>query len=473
MDAIRTFLSKTKADTVRIDIVGDAMIDEYYSVDAKRISPEFPIPILRANDEFPDVTRPGGATNVCSQFRHFNSNIRFFGLLDEYGADVLQESEINYLDSVMLPEYHHIPIKRRFYDKLFPLCRFDIETKNYGLDCGRLRELQKRLLKQFANRPDRAPVTLYSNYNKGVFSGFESSWANRPHDPNITIVDPNSERPIEVWRGCDIIKPNEHEAQAITGKDRWQDQAAIIKDRCKCTAVVITQGGSGVVGIVGNDLFEYHPSHDTIPESVIGAGDCFMAFLSMAIARGMEVPQAAEVAFHAAAIYVTRKYNKPIAPWDLHKAVDPIEAKIHSSADDLSEHLCHMHGSKVFTNGCFDILHSGHVSMLRFAKQQGDILIVGVDDDENVRAQKGETRPVNNLSDRMSLLACLDFVDFVVPFHGSPANVIEKLLPVDFLVKGQDWKADKLLGRELVGEVVLAPVIEGKSSTKIIERIKQ
>ncbi len=478
MSAIQQFLDLNKSAKIKISVVGDMVIDEYHQVTADTISPEFPIPILLSPSGKPHTVRPGGASNVCCQFRHFNTDIQFFGLIDLYGDDVLRLGGIDATYSVRLPEEYHIPLKKRYYDGQFPLVRLDNEAANYGIKDKEIHQkLQSMLLGKYDDT-SQADVTIFSNYNKGVFTDYECNWTDvgQAHQSSwvkgITIVDPNSERPVECWAGCTILKPNNKEARVITGTDNWKAQCDQLQKRTNCKAVVITQGGHGVVGSVEGKYFEYRPRHDTIPESVIGAGDCFIAFLAMAVAHEMSIPDATEVAFEAAAIYVKRKYNEPIAPWDLHRTTDPIAAKIHNSGDDLAYHLQFVPGSRVFTNGCFDILHTGHINTLRLAKQQGDLLIVGVDSDENVSKQKGPTRPINPISERMELLSCLDCVDFVVPFTGSPADIIEKLLPVDILVKGGDWDVDRILGRELVGKVVLVPTIKDKSTTAVVNRIK-
>ncbi len=481
MDAIKRFLDYNKGTRVKISVVGDMVIDEYHQVTADTISPEFPIPILLSSDGKPHITRPGGASNVCCQLRHFNADVQFFGFIDAYGEDVLGAAGINTQYSVQLPREHHIPLKKRYYDGQFPLVRLDVETPNYGIKDKKIhQQLQAMLLSKYDNE-SQADVTIFSNYNKGVFTDYEHNWADvgTVHQSSwvkgTTIVDPNSERPVECWAGCTILKPNDKEAKVITGTDNWKAQCDQLHKRTNCKTVVITQGGHGVVGSVEGKYFEYRPRHDTVPESVIGAGDCFIAFLTMAVAREMSIPDAAEVAFEAAAIYVNRKYNEPIAPWSLHRATDPIAAKIYDSADDLAEHLQFVPGSRVLSNGCFDILHNGHVDSLKFAKKTADILIVAVNSDDSIRRLKGKGRPLTELQDRINLLASLEMVDFVIAFdEDTPIEVIRKLRP-KILVKGEEYRHKKVAGSDEVEKVFYAPMRKVReeiiSTSKLLETL--
>jgi D-beta-D-heptose 7-phosphate kinase/D-beta-D-heptose 1-phosphate adenosyltransferase len=216
-----------------------------------------------------------------------------------------------------------------------------------------------------------------------------------------------------------------------------------------------------LVGIIDGEWFEYSPQKKIEAISVIGAGDCFVAFLALALGCGFDIAESAEIAFEAGAVYVQRKYNKPVSPSDLISSSKKVDVSLLRKMD------CKL----VFTNGCFDILHVGHLELLRKAKTFGDKLVVAVNSDESIQRLKGDGRPINCLEDRMEMLASLEFVDFVVSFEeDTPYNLIQEIMP-EVLVKGKDWNGN-VVGSDLVKQVEIVEMIPGRSTTKIIEKVK-
>ena len=277
MNTIKSFLEKNKDHRVHIAVVGDIGIDEYYSVVANRVSPEFPIPVLLSGDHTPHVTAPAMAGNVGTQAKHFNVDVGLFSFVDRYCDKVLNDSGIGSAGCVWLPEDCHSPIKRRFYDGNFPLSRWDIEKPKYGCDNTSLKSLQNELFNSFLKR-QMADVVILSDYDKGVFSlNGKKRWA-RMEVP--TIVDPKN-GPLEDWEGCYIFKPNMKEAQELSGCGEWKDQCKYFHHILACKAVVITRGGKGVVGSIDGKYFEYIPDKKVNKESEIGAGDCCCIFLKI------------------------------------------------------------------------------------------------------------------------------------------------------------------------------------------------
>lgn len=447
MEVVRKFLDLDLGGKINVAVVGDTMIDEYHHVHVSRISPEFPIPVMLSENSEPDESVPGGAANVAYQFRHFNANAMLVGVINER-AERAYRGRMN-LDHARHVRTSLVPRKKRFYHDGFPLCRFDVERPQYG---------KPQFLKNTVFSIPNADVTIFSDYNKGLF---DTDWY-KPYVKNtLSIVDPKND--LSKWRGCSILKPNSVEAEKLTGIKGWMMQCECLMKEVGCKAVVITHGGDGVVGHDGTDFFHYQPPKPSpAPRSVIGAGDCFMAFLAMAVARGMSLIEASAVAFEAGAIYVRNKHNKPISRLDFskhcgNKLVIP---------DDLS---LPRKGKLVFTNGCFDILHAGHLDTLEYARSCGDALVVAVNSDASVRRLKGDNRPINTLERRMRLLASLDCVDYVVSFdENTPIGVIETIHP-DILVKGGDYLPSEVVGREVVSDIRLAPLTPGLSSTKLLE----
>jgi D-beta-D-heptose 7-phosphate kinase / D-beta-D-heptose 1-phosphate adenosyltransferase len=453
MNAIQKFLGLCDKKR-KITIVGDCLLDLYYDVNAERVSPEFPIPVLRREDETPYHVCPGGAGNVAAQFRHFNIDARFIGLVNETSTFVLKDCGVDIGGCILI---ENIPIKKRYYQEEFPICRLDIEKKDYGLTIENLKQLQSQLFENY--KKFSSDVVIFSDYNKGLFSDLglgTDCWVNYYANP-ITIVDPKG-GPVSRWKGCSVIKPNAKEAAELSGESDWRKQCAYFQKETACTACVITQGATGVVGTVMGNEFEYFPNKEIVASSVIGAGDCFVGFLAMALSYNMDILEAVEVAFHAGAIYVQRKHNKAVAPYEFTKFVKP-------------EWLINRDFKLVFTNGCYDIIHEGHLSTLSFAKSKGDKLVVALDDDNSVKKLKGNTRPILPLEERKKIIANLEMVDFVVEFSGgNPYNIIQTIKP-DVLVKGEDCQSP--IGSDVVPEVYLAPLASGKSTTNIIEKIRK
>jgi D-beta-D-heptose 7-phosphate kinase/D-beta-D-heptose 1-phosphate adenosyltransferase len=273
--------------------------------------------------------------------------------------------------------------------------------------------------------------------------------------------------------GCDVFKPNAAEAKTITGETDWKKQCRIIKDIVKCKHVVITQSGNGVVGL-SEDYFEYRPK-TTIRNvaSTIGAGDSFVAILSLALGCNMPIQEAIKYAFEAGAEYVKAKHNRPITPYELHRRIDPLHSKIMSkeSIAVLREGV-YSNLRWVWTNGVYDLIHAGHLKCLQEAKKLGDKLIVGINSDESVRRLKGYPRPIQPLLERQQVVAGLECVDFVVSFEEDTPYEIIKMLHPDVLVKGSHYTKEDISGNDLVKEVYLIDLVPGSSTTNIVERIK-
>lgn len=454
---IEKFLTCNKEKRLKIGILGDAVVDEYFAVKVSRISPEFPIQVLHSTKDQPEKALPGGAANVAYQTKHFNVDCQLFCLCTQYSESIFQKAGLQtnceYVNSV--------PIKRRFYDGNYALTRWDVEDSTYHIPEAARERLFEKFCKFLETGPD---IVILSDYNKGLFTpDFCHRVVKKCKKYNVkTIVDPKK-GPVEKWRGCTYFKPNNKEAADLTGYFDWRDQANYLSTHLGCENVLITHGGEGVRGIARGLQFFYDVNLNLEAQSVIGAGDCFSASLAMALSYGFSPQEAVRLAFAAGAVYVKAKYNQPITPYDLCKHFDPIRAKY------LEPQLF---GKVVFTNGCLDVLHFAHIKLLEYAKAQGDCLVVGINSDESVRRLKGNTRPINPLIHRMHMLASLQMVDFVIPFEeDDPYQLIKRLGKVDVLVKGGDYTADKIIGADLVKEVKISPFVDGLSTTNLIKKI--
>lgn len=453
-DIIKEFLNRNRNKKLNIHCVGDAMVDEYYKVKVNRISPEFPMPIMTMLDDTP-VSKPGGIANVAYQFKHFNVTHTLMCFPDKKADRVFNKHQIY---------RHHIcdiraklPLKKRFLDNGIQVHRLDVEIPNSGLSEDSIDFFHDSMISLINRTNMRPDVVIFSDYNKGFF--YDGSL----HAPNLypnakTIVDPKK-APLSVWKGCTIFKPNTAEAEQLTGRKTWKEQAKHLQNELQCEAVVITASGDRVAGVWKDDFFCYMPNQSVSVNSSVGAGDCFGAFFAMAVGHEFTVPEAVEIAYKAGAVYVQHQMNSPVCPAELAEdgLVDPRD-------------LVNRSFKLVFTNGCFDVLHKGHMETLKFAKSKGDKLVVAVNTDESVKRLKGESRPVVPLEHRMAVLASLKFVDYVVPFgKDTPLDVIKCIKP-DVLVKGGEYDLENIIGADVVKEVHRAPMIEGVSTSRLLAK---
>jgi len=433
----------------KIAVIGDVVLDEYYNVIANRVSPEFPIPVLLSKDGKPEKVSLGAAANVCKQFSNFNFDLSLFSFIDTKVLDL--SGPINTDGCVLAGS---VPVKKRFYSDGFPLCRIDSEESNYAL--SEINTYRKQIFSNFCSSGP-FDVVIFSDYNKGLFD-YSSNLINCLNDSAISIVDPKK-GPIERWKGCSIIKPNSNEAREISGEEDPKKQCEYFMKKTECQAVLITQGASGVFGNVMGVWFEYRPSKPLFAKSVVGAGDCFMAFLGMCMAHSIDIRKAVEIAFGACSVYVDKLYNAPIYPYQIcEKIIDP-------------RNLINRDFSLSFTNGCFDILHPGHIKLLEFAKSKADKLVVALNTDASVKKQNKSHPLINDLDHRKCMMAALECVDFIVSFSDeTPYEIIKKIQP-DVLVKGSDWQEP--IGSDIVSKTYSFDLFNGYSTTSIIEKIKQ
>lgn len=495
MNILKNFLSKIENKKLKIVIVGDSLIDEYYAVRVNRISPEFPIPVLLSENDKPISVVPGGAANVCHQMKHWNVEAHLLSVLTSQGSQILEDHGVNIHWSVFMRGEWQMPRKKRFYDGDFPLDRWDVEAKNVNsTKTAEWENARNLLFSQFQKMTEKVnpDMVVLSDYGKGIFlkgdNGLSIKIIKHCNDNKIpVIVDPKTVS-NELWSGCDIIKPNAEWARAfcdkyadeMSGNTDWKDEMKFIATSLKAKEVVLTDSGNGV-GVYENDegKSQFFKSPDLsqrrpIIRSVIGAGDCFCAFFTMAKSLGFSLKESVGIAFKGASAYIEDKHNSPVTPYMFHKWFDPIGAK-KVSPEQLEKIKEQLPNQKwVWTNGCFDLIHTGHLKTFEEAKRLGDKLVIGLNTDESVQSLKGEKRPILPFSERESLLAHLQYVDFVVPIkEKTPASIIEKITP-NVIVKGGDYQVKDIAGHEVVGEenVHIIPLIEGISTSKIIERIK-
>ncbi len=467
----------------RVLIVGDLILDRYITGDVQRISPEAPIPVLAAAHE---EERLGGAGNVAANLRAMDARVEVIGAVGQDGAGEVLLGLLGGIDvgtaGCVRDRERPTTVKARLISGVQQMLRVDWErARPLGA------EAEGRLLAGLAERVAAADAVVLSDYGKGVLTPAVLRAAiDAARVAGVPVlVDPKG-KDFSRYRGATLLTPNRKEAEEALGRrienlDDLPAAAAELKQTAELEQSLITLGSDGICFLERDGRFERVPTVARAVFDVTGAGDTVIAHLALALGARLELEAAVHLANHAAGIVVARRGAASVDRAELRAALGSFEARAGKvlEAADLEPLVAEWRAEGrriVFTNGCFDVLHAGHVQYLRWARSQGDVLIVGVNDDASVRRLKGETRPVNPLGDRLLVLAALEMVDAAVAFgEDTPEALIRRVTP-HFLVKGEDWRDKGVVGQEWVeshgGRVLLAPLLAGRSTTAILERSK-
>lgn len=470
-------LSVPDFSSLRVVVGGDAMLDDYWFGDAARISPEAPVPVVHATHR---EQRAGGAANVAMNLAALGVAVHFVGAVgrDASGrqlAELMQRGgvEAKLAQDDALPTIHKLRVLARNQQ----LIRLDSEQK--------LDKLAPEFNRLVEATTDKQQVVVLSDYGKGTLARIDELLPRLKRKSCRVLIDPKG-RDFERYRGCYCLTPNQSEFAAVAGA--WSDEseflekAKALRETLALDYLLVTRGERGMT-MVGKDIDVIDLAAEAREVfDVTGAGDTVIATLAGAIAAGLSIADAAGLANLAASIVVGKIGVAQVTPTELKTALHRrgYGGRGAVTADELEGILneARQRGSRiVMTNGCFDILHAGHVSYLEEAKALGDQLVVAVNDDASVARLKGASRPINPLADRMAVLTGLASVDWVVPFSDdTPARLIERLKP-DVLVKGGDWRVDQIAGADSVlargGEVRVLAFKPGRSTSGVIEAIRR
>jgi D-beta-D-heptose 7-phosphate kinase / D-beta-D-heptose 1-phosphate adenosyltransferase len=461
----------------KVLIVGDLMLDRYWSGGTGRISPEAPVPVVNVSGS---EDRPGGAANVAVNVATLGAKVTLLGMCGhDENARILKEKlssfDIN-CEFFEVPERDTIT-KLRVMSRNQQLLRLDFEKSFADVD-------KSALLTTFNQALDDVDIVILSDYAKGCLSDPQSLIRAAKQKGKKVIVDPKGSD-FGKYANATLITPNVAELYAVVGEqDNEQSlvaSAQSLKASLSLDGLLLTRSEDGMTLFeTGEDEFHL-PAKAKEVYDVTGAGDTVVSTLAVALASRLPMQAACVLANLAASVVVGKLGTSTVTNTELALAVG--EQSVHLDGGVMSEEqlAIAMRASKsrgeriVMTNGCFDILHSGHVSYLEEAAQLGDRLIVAVNTDRSVTELKGPGRPVNNVNRRMAVLAGLSAVDWVVPFEeDTPQRLIARLLP-DILVKGGDYKIEDIAGgKEVIengGEVKVLTFEDGVSTTGIIERI--
>ena len=458
-------------------VAGDVMLDRYLFGATGRISPEAPVPVVHVNKT---DDRPGGAANVAVNLAGLGATTRLLGLV---GEDAAAESLLSILSGLGIDcdftssADRPTITKTRVQSRGQQLIRLDEENAAVMAGDAMLSALTKSI--------EGAGAVVLSDYGKGALSDVSALIGVCRTAGVPVLVDPKG-RDFTKYRGASLITPNQSEFEAVAGVCETDDElvhhARQMIDDLDLSALLITRSEKGMLLLEsgGEPLFLSTQAREVY--DVTGAGDTVIATLAGALASGQDLASAAALANLAAGLVVRKIGVASVTPGELrvslHQRGQGGRGLV--NADELHAMVLESRARDeriIMTNGCFDVLHAGHVSYLEEAKSLGDRLIVAVNDDDSVRRLKGDSRPINALEDRLLVLAGLAAVDWVVPFsEDTPAVLIERMLP-DVLVKGGDYSPDEIVGAKEVlkngGEVRVLPFRDGHSSSRIIDRLRE
>lgn len=465
--------------TPKILVIGDLILDQYLWGSCERISPEAPVQIVNIDSENFVL---GGAGNVVNNLISLGAKVDLISVISNSETSKMLKRLLKEIgvDSKYLVFQKNIvnSKKSRIISSQQQVVRFDQETTD-EIDTN----TQNFIVDIFHKIVNNYDVILLSDYNKGVLTNkLTKKIINISKKNNLRVlVDPKGSD-YSKYKGAFLLTPNKKEASEASKTNIVDDESLTnaiiqIKTLCELEISIITLSEQGIA-IYDNNL-RTHPTVTREVFDVTGAGDTILASLGFALASGYNIDEAVKFSNLAAGV-VVGKIGSSTAT--INEIIQHESSLIESSSSrniktldeiiNLSKEVRSKGKKIVFTNGCFDLLHSGHVKYLEIAKSFGDILIVGLNSDKSVINLKGKDRPINKQMDRAYLLAALEAVDYVVIFEeDTPYKLIESIKP-NTLVKGGDYIGKKVVGEDIVSELKFVEFIDGKSSSKTIEKIK-
>ncbi|MDH7445149.1 D-glycero-beta-D-manno-heptose-7-phosphate kinase [Aquimarina sp. 2201CG14-23] len=454
----------------RILVIGDIIIDNYLIGDTEKVSTEAPVPIVNITEERSVL---GGAGNVVNNLLAFEANVDLISVIGNCNnVSILREllKEKNIRSEYLVVENNRMVTKKtRIISSNQQIVRYDKEiTKDIDKNSSdKILEIYKNIIKNYK-------IVVLSDYGKGVLTeDLTTKIIEIANKEGIKVlVDPKGSD-YSKYTGAYLLTPNKKEASIATNitinNNNLLSAIYKLKSTYKLSISIITLSQEGIA--VFDEELRIFPTQVKEVYDVTGAGDTVIAAIAHKLTQGCHIDDAIQFANLAAGI-VVGKIGVATA------SIDEINNKQHhiktgKEIKTIVDKLKQENKKIVFTNGCFDILHLGHIKYLERAKQLGDVLIVGVNSDQSVKTIKGENRPINPEYDRTYLLNALKSVDYTVLFNQSTPYELIKAIEPDVLVKGGDYENKEIVGSDLARTVKLIEFIEGKSTTEIINKIKQ
>jgi D-beta-D-heptose 7-phosphate kinase/D-beta-D-heptose 1-phosphate adenosyltransferase len=470
---MNTLFSKNK----NILVIGDAILDIYHFSKVDRISPEAPVPValvLKTEEKL------GGAANVSNNIAHLNNETTLVAFAGEDQNAVILKNllEDNKIEYNLIPTEQPTITKVRIISGVQQIVRVDFETKNEITE-----SIERKQFQYIDNLIEKSDVIILSDYGKGFVSDNLSTYLiDKVNELNkIIIIDPKGKN-WDKYRNATVITPNIKELSDIIGYSVKNEDTVIekvgkeIQKKYNLKNLLVTRSEKGM-SFFDSDSVNHVRTTATEVFDVSGAGDTVVATLATAISSGYNWLEAVKLANKAAGVVVSKIGTVPITYQELENTLlDLKENKKNISQyelEKLSNKLQNENKKIVFTNGCFDIIHKGHIKYLQQAKKLGDILIIGLNSDSSVKRLKGAERPIKEEDERALILSSMEFIDYVVTFEeDTPYETIKKIKP-DILVKGGDYDIENIVGREFAKETKTIPFVDGYSTTSTINKMKQ
>ncbi|MEA2091346.1 MAG: D-glycero-beta-D-manno-heptose-7-phosphate kinase [Campylobacterota bacterium] len=468
-----------KSFTPKILVIGDLMIDHYLWGSCERISPEAPVQVV---DIAKETTVLGGAGNVINNLNALGAKVSVSGVIGDDSNGIELKNMLSSIDvdsrNLIIQKGRKTSKKSRIIAVSQQILRYDKESKN-DIEVASVKKILDSILGDISSYD----AVILSDYGKGVLTPALCQGVISLANKNSVkvLVDPKGSDFLK-YRGAYLLTPNKKEAILATNIDIKEENSLKeallkLKNEVDLDVSLITLSEDGIATY--EDELKVFPTVAKEVFDVTGAGDTVIASIAFALSAGKSLEETASFANLAAGVVVGKIGSATVTIDE----IEEYEASLHKSTSDAHiksfedinaiVNRCRSNGKKVvFTNGCFDILHVGHVKYLQEAKSFGDILIVGLNSDESVSRLKGPSRPVNIAPDRAYILAALEAVDFVVPFEQDTPHELIKMIQPDTLVKGGDYKGKEVVGTEFANELKLVDFVDGKSTTKTIQKIQ-
>ena len=443
----------------KITVIGDVMIDWYLHGESSRISPEAPVPVVNFKES---KFQLGGAANVANNLKHLEIEPFLIGAIgnDHFGSLLKEHLKAEKIKFNLLTEKSFQTIcKQRLMSSNQQLARIDYEKYFHG---SKLTNIFNTFIKNIA----KTDLIIVSDYGKGTIFNARKLIQSAKKLKKKILIDPKG-KDFTKYKGANLITPNQSEFENIMGKvDSKRDlvnKAKKMLEHLNLESLIVTLGSEGMYVLTKSNKKIIGDFINAYPQEVFdvsGAGDTTISALGAALSEGNDIFAAAEFANLAASISVSKLGTSTVSKDEV--------ASLEASKGNKEQVI-------VFTNGCFDIIHSGHLDLLKEARSYGDKLIVGLNSDKSISKLKGPDRPIIGQSERKKILSALKFVDEVIIFNEeNPLKLIKKLKP-SILVKGADYSKEQVVGREFVesygGEIKLVKLTKGKSSSKIINKL--
>jgi len=459
-----------------VTVIGDVMLDRFWSGASRRVSPEAPVPIVNVNHQ---EDRAGGAGNVAVNLAQLGLSVSLVGLCgeDEHAKAMRSVVERAGVRWNVMPCAAETIVKLRVLSRNQQLLRMDFEAP--------LAPFANDLFVGYAQQHlADADLVVLSDYAKGSLALVDQLIGYCRDAGKPTLVDPKG-ADFERYRGATLLTPNLSELEAVVGPcdtdEVLVEKTEALRASLALEAILVTRSEAGMTLVQRDQGARHFSASAKEVFDVTGAGDTVIAVMAGCLSAGISMPEAARYANQAAGLVVGKLGTASVTPAELDAAMASVNGPQSygvMSESDLLALVARLRGTGrriVMTNGCFDLIHPGHVAYLQQAAALGDTLIVAVNDDDSVSRLKGPSRPINSLADRMAVLAGLASVDCVVSFaEDTPARLIERVAP-DVLVKGGDYAIEDIAGHESVlakvGQVITLDYLEGHSTSGLIDRL--